>query len=103
MADDEHQHGTAFFYDGTQMQRLPFVASGMVAMGLNNHDEIAGVSDKGAFITTGGRSYLLEDLLKGGEAWVRLDDAISINDAGDVLGTGHKGGHRATYVARRVK
>lgn len=103
MADDEGHDGKAFFYDGVQMRRLPFVAPDMVPMAINNHDEIAGISDKGAFITTGGRSYLLKDLLKGGDGWASLDEALSINDAGDVLGIGHNGGHRATYIARRVK
>jgi probable HAF family extracellular repeat protein len=102
MATDAQRDWKAYFYDGTQKQRLPKVAPGMFPMDINNHDEIVGVSDQGVFITTNGRSYLLKDLLKGGNNWSSLDEGLSINDAGDVLGRGRKNGRRETFIARRI-
>jgi probable HAF family extracellular repeat protein len=104
-AKDENDVFTPFFYDGVKKRRLPTLGSATLwPRDMNNADEIAGSSSVGAFITTGGRSHLLMDLLDSSrEGWDRLDDIVSINDGGDVTGTGYFRGNRKAFVARRIE
>lgn len=103
-AEDDNNVFTPFFYDGVKKRRLPIIGSATLSpRDMNNLDEIAGSSSVGAFISTQGRSYLLMNLLDASrEGWDRLDDIVSINDAGDVTGTGYFHGNRKAFVARRI-
>jgi probable HAF family extracellular repeat protein len=103
VTQDEIGNPTPYFYDGVKKHHLPGVALPSTPADINNLDEIVGSNADGALLTTGGRSYFLIDLLKGGHRWDKLITAASINDAGDIVGWGFLNGKPKVYRATRIQ
>ena len=88
----------AFMYSGGTMNDLGTLeGSDSAAFGINSAGVIVGTSwikgdtDVHAFIYTGGKMYDLNALLPANSGWV-LNEARSINDAGQIVGTGEFNG-----------
>jgi probable HAF family extracellular repeat protein len=88
-----------FVSNGSGFQLLGTLGAGdSVAFGVNSSGTVVGGSNSTAFVYLGSTLYDLNTLLDGsGAGWV-LGDAMAINDAGQIVGTGLLDGAQTAYL-----
>jgi probable HAF family extracellular repeat protein len=91
--------GRAFLFDGLRMRDLGSLTPGgrSCAFGINNRGQVVGEAksnlvsgEMSAFLWENGAMKNLNDLIPRGSGWV-LARAYAINDAGQIVGEGHRG------------
>ena len=95
----------AFFWDGTSMSELPMLPGGtfLEASAINASDQIVGrgdrYDDQTAFLWehATGQTIDLNALLPSGSGW-QLSQATGIDDAGQIVGYGYRGGHLRGFL-----
>jgi probable HAF family extracellular repeat protein len=68
-----------------------------VALAINNHGVIVGISGRGAFVWSNGAFYELNALIPPGSGFV-LTEATAINDAGQIVANGHSTTNYQTHA-----
>ena len=62
-----------------------------IGYGINAWGDVVGATDIAAFLYTHGQMHNLNDMIPSNSGW-QLGVARSINDRGDIVGTGHLNG-----------
>lgn len=117
MSDLDDTWGDTYVFDGTTISMLPDVpgkwhsipadinaAGTVVGRGFGEWvylpccGYVANYSNNRAFVNDGTGSKDLNTLIDGAAGWV-LAQALAVNDAGQIAGTGSVGGHTAGFLA----
>jgi hypothetical protein len=97
----------AFIYDGAQFTDIGTVpgGTGSSARKINSHDEVLGTATKDGdeviFVRTGGENLELLPLIDNLEDW-DLTVPIGMDDDGNIVGWGNRGGGGHSWMAVRV-
>jgi hypothetical protein len=88
-----------FIYDGSKMTVLPGLNSGAYTYvySFNNQSVAVGTSEGEAVYWEDGKVYDLNDALEPGSGWL-LGAALSINDSGEIVGSGLYEGQQANFL-----
>lgn len=72
------------------------------ALGINDRDEIVGISNGKAFLWRNGRMFDLNDFLQTDSDWSILSSAVDINEHGWILGKGIRNGFNRSFIMKPV-